>query len=211
MIRITCLNLSGADSRFHDRLLAAASPSRAARAARFRRREDGLRCLAAEALLRHALNVHHGSWQDISIAETSRGKPFAENLPGFHFSLSHSGPWVVIAWGEREVGLDVERIDPARNVHALARRWMHEEEQAFLAAAEDPAAAFTALWTAREAWGKYRGFGIAHEVPSFSALSPPEGLCLFYPPLDKEHSLCLCTAEDHYALEILSPDALLSL
>jgi 4'-phosphopantetheinyl transferase len=53
----------------------------------------------------------------------------------FHFSLSHSGDWVACAVSASTgLGLDIEVIDPARDVMALAGQAFSAGQSAWLAA-----------------------------------------------------------------------------
>jgi phosphopantetheinyl transferase len=74
-------------------------------------------------------------------------------------SISHSGPWVAAAVSAcRPLGLDLEQTTaPAQ---AALGELLGEEESAWLAAQPAtslPAPAFWAVWTLKEALGKYHG------------------------------------------------------
>ena len=207
MIHIACIDLSKESPALYERLLAAASPDRKQRCLRYRRFEDAFLCAASEALIRYA--AANKSSAPLSLQTAEGGKPYAENLPGFHFSLSHSGCWAVIAWGSSEVGIDVEQIAPGRNVHAIARRWFSPEECAYLAAATDSDTAFATLWTARESILKYFGTGFSANSMLLSTLTPPNGLHLSHHHLAGNYCLCLCSEEEPHTLQILQGKDLL--
>ena len=198
MTRILCANLSSADEGIYQRLYEQASQERKARADRYRRREDALRCLAAEALLRYSLGT------DCRMETAPGGKPFSPDRPDLHFNLSHSGNWAVIAWGEREVGVDVESIRPDTNVQALARRYFSPEEQLYVLKSEtDRQRRFFEVWTGKESYVKYLGRGIQMDLKSFSILSLPQDLRLHRHTLPDGSLLCLCTPEEDCCLEFL--------
>ena len=207
MIHIACIDLSKESPALYEQLFAAASPERKRRCLRYRRFEDAFLCAASEALIRHAA----ASQSDVPplLQTAADGKPYAANLPAFHFSLSHSGSWAVIAWGGSEVGIDVEKIVPGRNVHAIARRWFSPEECTHLDSASDSDAAFTTLWTARESILKYFGTGFSANSTLLSTLTPPEGLHLVHHRLEENYCLCLCSEEEDYSLQILQGTDLL--
>ncbi len=55
------------------------------------------------------------------------GKPyFAENTE-FHFNLSHSGDWSVIAVADSDIGVDIEKTCKIRT--NIAKRVLHEQEK----------------------------------------------------------------------------------
>ena len=101
---------------------------------------------------------------EIEVEAGDRGKP---RLPGderLRFNLSHSGEIVAVAVAlDREVGIDVERIDPSRDVLKLAPRALAPVDAEALAAAppEERASLFHQAWARREAVAKCLGVGLA--------------------------------------------------
>ena len=192
MIRILYTDISALDDAAYEMLYTRASPERRARADRCRCREDGLRCLAAEALLRLALGtdrytVETGPW----------GKPRIREWPDFHYNLSHSGNFAVIAFGESPVGVDVERLRRDADIRALAARFFAPEEQAYAGEDRDR---FFEVWTKKESYLKYLGTGLTGKLTSFSVLSPEPGLRYFHARLPEDHVLSLCTREETWTL-----------
>lgn len=171
MIHIEYTDLSGLEEEVYQKLYALASPQRQQRADRYLRKEDAHRCIVAEALLRHALGA-----DSTELSLTPEGKPFLPGRSDVHFNLSHSGRWVVIAWGDQSVGIDVEMIAMNKGKEQLARHFFHAEEQDYLFAAQDRERAlrFYEIWTKKESYLKYLGTGINRALSSFSVLQPPE-------------------------------------
>ena len=146
-------------------LLAMASPERQKRATAYPKRQDAVCCLVAEALLRYAFP--HRDPETLQIGPN--GKPCWEDA---HFNLSHSGPWVALAVGERPVGVDVECFRENRNTEALAKRHFTPEEQAFAAGSQER---FLRIWTAKEARIKWDGTGLRTPLSSFCVLDNEMG------------------------------------
>ena len=101
---------------------------------------------------------------EVELRIAKRGKPMlAGPTPSLRFNLSHSDgrALVAVAW-QREVGVDIERIAPRRNLLSLARRALEPAEATAIEAAspEDRLAAFHAAWTRREAIAKCLGTGL---------------------------------------------------
>jgi 4'-phosphopantetheinyl transferase len=127
------------------------------------------RALAGRAALRSIL----GGYLDIAPARVPimfspcrrcgrpHGKPM---LAGgdLHFNVSHSGPLALVAVCENQVGVDLERVDPRRNVELLAGSVLCDEEAAEIAglAAEGRLRAFFDCWTRKEALLKATGEGL---------------------------------------------------
>lgn len=199
MIQILCADLSDANEDIYRRLYHRASPERRARANRFRCREDALRCVAAGALLRHVLS------EDFRIETGPGGKPFLPDQPDMHFNLSHSGNWVVIAWGSSEVGVDVESLRRLPRIDALIRRYCSKEEMAYiLEDSNHREQRFFEVWTGKESILKYLGTGIQTDLRAFSVLAPAEGLHLHRRTLPDGSLLCLCTTDNNYGLKFLN-------
>ena len=204
MIQLYCVDLSDAGEEDYRRLYALASPQRQARADSFRRREDALRCVAADALLRRVLGDGYPRME-----RTETGKPFLPHRPGFHFNLSHSGTWAAIAWSSSPLGLDVQTLRPGTNMEAVARRYFAPEEQHYVfSEADGQAERFFEVWTGKESYVKYLGTGLNIDLTSFSVLSPDPGLHFHREILSDGTALCLCAREEAYTLELLDLNAL---
>lgn len=90
------------------------------------------------------------------------GKPFFVNYPSLHFSLSHSGSEVAVAFSRWPVGFDLEINARRADFLAVAHRFFTLEEAAKVAAAgEGMGPLFVELWTAKEAMLKLEGSGIS--------------------------------------------------
>lgn len=134
-------------------------PKRAEKASGFRFREDGLRSLAAGALLAAA------GIREENLGYGEKGKPFCRES-GICFNLSHSGAFAVLALSGDEVGVDLEKEDPARL--NLAERLMTGDEREWMS--EDPLSRFFALWTMKESLGKLTGEGLTRAVRERSVM-----------------------------------------
>jgi len=110
------------------------------------------------------------------------GKPFLASHPRCHFNLSHSGGLICLVIDDEEVGIDIEACRP-RNYDALARRFFHPEERAWV---DGDIWRFYEVWTAKEAYLKALGIGLRLPLNAFSViregkLHSPEGRGMFLP------------------------------
>ncbi len=132
------------------------------RAASFLREEPRRRWVAARWALRRSLERYLGeAAATIALEEAENGKPRLRNGNGIEFSLSHSSGLALVAVTEGcEVGVDVELIEPGRDLSALAERALHPDDAAAVRAAPPPrrAAGFYAAWTRYEARLKCQGW-----------------------------------------------------
>jgi 4'-phosphopantetheinyl transferase len=135
-------------------------------------RSDGAR-RALASILREYLGAEPdaaASDAQVALAADANGKPRLAVAPDrLSFNLSHSGDLalVAIAPGAVEVGVDVERLRPRRDLVRLAERWLPTADAAAVAAAGEAEreAVFYAAWTRYEARVKCTGTGIAGPPP----------------------------------------------
>jgi len=164
---------------------------------------------SSESLLRQAADLLGYTNADLGVlARTSRGKPYFPAQPGLHFSVSHSGTLWACAFAASEIGLDVQEVRPVRAA-ALAARYCHAEEQAWLAAHGNTDEAFARLWAAKESVVKQRGTGIDHTFAEFS-VAKGDGLRERVGALWLRHwdvrdgvAACVCTEESVEKIQFL--------
>jgi 4'-phosphopantetheinyl transferase len=106
----------------------------------------------------------------IELRHGEHGKPLlASAKASLRFNLSHSDGLALVAVAEQlEVGVDVERIKPRRDLLGLARRALvpAEAAQVEAAAPQDRLAVFHAAWARREATAKCLGAGLRAPLPA---------------------------------------------
>jgi 4'-phosphopantetheinyl transferase len=140
------------------------------RAAALRRPADRELYAAAHTALRRVLGAYLGV--EPAAVELVRlpcplcagphGRPAVAGGAGPHFSLSHTDGLALLAFADRPVGADIEKL-PAPGTVADATTSLHPQEQAELAAlpAVDRSLAFARCWTRKEACLKGTGEGLA--------------------------------------------------
>lgn len=139
------------------------------RRAGFVRSERHRQFVLGRALLRCALAPLLGvAPTNIALIERRGQAPLLDSpvpdLP--HFSLSHSGPWIACAVSSgAALGLDIERRDATRDIHALAAQAFDAHQQAMLASLPPTqwVEAFYRLWSTVEARHKL-GAPVAYEA-----------------------------------------------
>lgn len=124
----------------------------------------------ARQTLQRVLGLYLGEEpEQIELAAGAHGKPrLAEEPARLAFNLSHSGDLALVALAaDREVGVDVERVKPGRNLVALAERALAPEAVATVREASQPERTrlFYELWTQHEARLKCLGVGLASPPP----------------------------------------------
>ena len=123
-------------------------PERVKKVCSYRVEEDRLRCLAAGLLLDAVFGGAGPGEEGLRYSEA--GKPYYEEGP--HFSLSHSGDYVLLAAGDYLVGIDIEKW-AEKDFIALARRGFHPREVSLIE--KTPTAqTFFDIWVLKESYIK---------------------------------------------------------
>ena len=205
MIQVLCANISHLGETEYQILYRNASAERRLRADRYVRQEDALRCVTADALLRMALGTN-----SYEIRTGEYGKPEISGRKDFYFNLSHSGSWVVLAFGDSQVGVDVETYRENVNIASFAKRFFTPEEARYcLEASDNPYPRFFQIWTGKESYLKYLGTGLQKELRSFSVFIPEEGIHIQHRVLPDRSSLSLCSKEDSFDIDFIPTEKLL--
>ncbi|MGE8000619.1 4'-phosphopantetheinyl transferase family protein [Lysinibacillus sp. NPDC093190] len=134
----------------------------------YRKKEDYLRSLTAELLIRVIL-VKKGLFQnkDIQFEFNNYGKPLLKNS-SIEFNISHSGDWVVCAVSNCLVGIDIEEIRPY-NVSTIKESLSASEFNTLIDLSEnDRNTLFFNLWTLKESYIKAVGEGLSIPLKSIS-------------------------------------------
>ena len=150
------------DDRALARWMAGGSPGRRARASRYHRAADAIRCLASEALLGHVLRDE--CQIDLTVRTldvTAEGKPFLADHPRVAFNLSHSGEWVACAIGAAPLGVDVEVARPMDDLPASQVMSAVELDRFLALDADSRVDDFYRLWTLKESVLKALGTGLS--------------------------------------------------
>lgn len=136
-------------------------------AERFRQEADRLRFTTGRQMLRMLSSQYLSvAPQAIVIFSERHQKPVISiplNRP-FHFNISHSGEWVLIAFADSELGVDIEEIKSAFSFQTIIQDQFSEAERNFLLNSPDPLIAFYTLWTRKEALLKAWGTGLREDL-----------------------------------------------
>ena len=122
--------------------------------------EDKFRCIGGTLLMKHIFDQFQISYT--ALRSNTYGKYFIENSD-LYFNLSHSGDYVVIAYGEASCGIDIEQKTDALH---LAEKFFCHSEAKYCTTPE----AFTRMWTMKEAYMKEIGKGLYIPLNSFEII-----------------------------------------
>jgi 4'-phosphopantetheinyl transferase len=157
------------------RLEATLSLEEKARADRFHFVNDRNRFVVARGLLRELLGRYlHQAPAGVEFCYGEHGKPFLSGgnaSSGLCFNLSHSSGLVVYAIArERNLGIDVEHVQPDSAGEDIAKRYFSAREVSDLRTLplEARVEGFFHCWTRKEAYLKATGMGLQIALDSFS-------------------------------------------
>lgn len=155
-----------------DSLYGLLDPEEQARASRFRVRTPREEFVASHAFVRLALGKYlQIDPHDVHFELSEKGKPQVAGDRNLKFNLSHThGAAVLAIVRNRPVGVDVERIRDDTEAMELAERFFSRAEVDWLRSqpASGRVASFFNCWTAKEAYMKARGTGLAAPLSGFS-------------------------------------------
>lgn len=210
MFIVNCINITD-EGQDWDALYAQASEGRRRRADKFIFPDDRKRCLCAELLMRYSLFTGRGIRFTGEPLLGKYGKPYIQGAEDFFFSASHSGKWVVTAYGSSQVGADVEVIKSGSS--SIAEGCFTQSEQDYVFADDEGAdERFIRLWTLKESYIKYLGTGLSTPLDSFTVYADRVPICtdaddsLTFTNIrfDHEHYLSVCGAGGVSALNTVT-------
>ncbi len=166
MINIFAVNFNDlADDEFINIDLSRISLNRRNQIERMKFRNNQKASFLAELLLYYYMKNIAGMHNYTIIADNN-GKPKFSNHPNLHFNISHSGEWVVCAFSNSKIGIDLEKIKAADM--EIAKRFFNSFEYANLTSTENISEKnrlFYILWTLKESYLKNIGIGIKGLTP----------------------------------------------
>jgi len=171
--------------------------------------------LGAGMLLRIAMDQEELFNRDIQYGK--HGKPYLP-LGEFHFSLSHSGKYVVCVCGKQPVGVDLQKIKDDIPKHT--GKILSQEERRYLESlhGKDRVKAFYQIWADKESIIKWDGRGLRIPLTEISLTDDEkavseiifEGEHLFLKRLDLfslDYALSICSSKEIHLSEIKEIDA----
>lgn len=142
---------------------------RLAVAAGLRLRDDRARSVGAGLLLAYAVRRYRpGQALPLRVEIAPTGQPFLPDLPGFYFSISHSGRWAVCAAADHSVGVDIEQVSD--RLWEVAQRCFSPADCEYLRTCPEAerAAAVCELWVLKESYMKAVGLGFQLPIEHLS-------------------------------------------
>jgi 4'-phosphopantetheinyl transferase len=117
--------------------------------------------------------------QSVLFRYTEHGKPFLDGPGDLRFNVSHTDGLAFMAFvRNRDIGVDVEKIHPQRDLKQVAERFFSTRERHDLEHLSDDEmhAAFFRCWTRKEAFIKGKGEGLSLPLHEFDVSIDPNDL-----------------------------------
>ena len=135
--------------------------------------DERIRRLVGHLTVRCLASVILGvGWRDVLVDRDRQGKPFIRQAPGLSFNVSHSGQYVLTAFAESPIGVDIERCRPLTD--ELMHYALTANEYQYVAAEPDArrrAERFLRVWTRKESFFKAMGTGLTGDWRQVSFVS----------------------------------------
>lgn len=144
------------------------------RADKFRKEGDRNRFILGRVVLRKILaEILQCQPKEVPITIAKHKKPVLDDTvaKALHFSISHSGDYVLIGVSDKEVGVDIEYIDPGFDHKNVQQYSFNKDEISFVNGEPGRAAHnFYLLWTRKESLLKATGKGLTSKLSQITAL-----------------------------------------
>jgi len=148
------------------------------RADRFVFERDRIRYTVAHAVLRHLLSRYCGEPPaSLRFSAAAAGKPSLQSATPLHFNLTHSDERALLAVGQRELGVDLEKVRSNIEALAISRHYFFGSERDAIESAPSPERdrLFFRYWVAKEAVLKAQGIGLGFPLDRFRIEFRPDG------------------------------------
>ena len=129
------------------------------------------------------------------IVKGEHGKPYLKDFPHINYNISHTDGLVACGIGDRQLGIDVERIRPFRNT--ILRKVFSDAEKRHMDEIPESERSqyFFRVWTLKESYLKASGLGITVPLTTISFEWKKEAS--FYQTMLKgDYVLSICTLGD---------------
>jgi len=146
------------------------SPEKRNRIKQFTHKQDKIRTLMGELLIRTLLTEQLGIENKyLTFEQNPYGKPYLKNFPNVNFNISHSSGFVVCAIDAKPIGIDIEEVKPL-DYETIADNFFSESElnYIFKHSLDLRLSKFFEIWTLKESYIKCCGQGLSTRLQSFS-------------------------------------------
>ncbi len=143
------------------------------RANNYLQQKDSQRFIIARGLLKTWASQYLGiPAKELEIIIGANKKPFITSASSLklEYNISHSGNWIIMAFGIGSLGIDVEQIQTSFNFESLLPACFSNEEQSYIQTNTNSRELFYRLWTRKESFVKATSRGLDETLPQLICL-----------------------------------------
>jgi 4'-phosphopantetheinyl transferase len=172
-MKIYVFNIKQIDNNIFKKLYKFTSIEKQSQILKYSFFEDAIRTMIGELLIRlYVVGKYRINNNSIKFSKGTFGKPYLKNVKDMEFNISHSGDWVVVAFGRSELGIDIEfmkQID-----FGIASRFFSRYEKDFIISGNQDMQRhrFYQIWTLKESYLKAIGTGLSGGIKEISFCKP---------------------------------------
>lgn len=166
MIKIAYIDISQINHKELDMLKKRVSEQCRNRSEKYLKFYDSVRCIMSYVLTEYIVKEVYGKDAAIEIVYNRYGKPALKNYPDIKYNITHSGEWVIIAYNNKDIGIDIEKIRPV--TIKIAKYFTDSEKEYLYSKHGDENENIIRLWTIKESYLKFLGKGLSQSLKSFS-------------------------------------------
>lgn len=144
------------------------STERIERISRYKLKEDRIRSILSEILVKYMLcEQHQLLLEEINFKYNEYGKPFLLEPYNVYFNISHSGQWIICGSSDTPIGVDIE--GRTTGIMSIANRFFSRNEYDYIRneCSIDQKDMFCKIWTLKESYIKCIGKGLCIPLQSF--------------------------------------------
>jgi 4'-phosphopantetheinyl transferase len=148
-------------------------PEERERSQSYQRKKDRQRFITARGVLRTLLSKYLGTPPtQIQLISGPNKKPvvLSHNSLSLHYSIAHSGEWILIAISHAPVGIDLEKIEEQFSFWEIIKSSFSPDEISFVEKSVTARVSFYWLWTRKEALAKATAKGLDDDLAALPCL-----------------------------------------
>ncbi len=146
--------------------------------------------------LKDLYGISFESQDQLVIVKGEHGKPYLKDFPHINYNISHTDGLVACGIGDRQLGIDVERIRPFRNT--ILRKVFSDAEKRHMdeIPESEHSQYFFRVWTLKESYLKASGLGITVPLTTISFECSVPDVSFYQTMLKGDYVLSICTLGD---------------
>lgn len=150
--------------------------------------QDAQRSLTGDVFVRKLIQDRYQiPSRDIQFYQNPYGKPFVKGIEDFYFNLSHSGEYIICGVGNRDLGVDIQRVEALHagmEEYVFSSRELARYEQL---SASEKVAFFYEIWALKESYIKAVGKGLSIPLSSIEMITEDHPIKVLCPYINKTY------------------------